>query len=523
MATNGSATKSAVLNGTGTIELNLTVSDVETQEALSEYVDDQERHDFAVSALRIGVIALHQAQGRIDADKVRQEGERFITQLAHDLSMHQKEVTSQINSALKEYFNPESGLFNERIRRLIENDGDLERVLHAQVGSNGSELNKTLSAHMGIESPLMRKLDPQASDGLISALTQTTEDVLNSQNKTILAEFSLDNSDGALSRLVAELKLNHGEVGTALEKRIGEVVGEFSLDRDDSALSRLMNRVEQAQRQISSEFSLDEDGSALARMRKELLDGIDRQRKTNEQFQVEVIEKLTEMTARKQESERSTRHGLEFEDAVFEFIRDRCQGSGDIPEHTGNTSGRLGRSKVGDAVIELGPESAAAGARIVVEAKQSASYTLKSALSELDEARKNRDADVGLFVFSARTAPDGIESFSRFGNNMVVVWNSEDPDSDVVFDAGLSVAKAVSVRARAYSDEVGADIKAIEDAVLEIQKHIATLDQITTWSTTIRNNGNQILKNIGSMRESLSTQVSVLNEKVAGLSGLIES
>ena len=46
------------------------------------------------------------------------------------------------------------------------------------------------------------------------------------------------------------------------------------------------------------------------------------QRKTNEQFQIEVMEKLAEMTARRKESERSTRHGEDFEVAVFDFVND---------------------------------------------------------------------------------------------------------------------------------------------------------------------------------------------------------
>ena len=43
---------------------------------------------------------------------------------------------------------------------------------------------------------------------------------------------------------MAELKKNHGEIGEALQKRIGEVTDEFSLDKEDSALSRLVGRVE---------------------------------------------------------------------------------------------------------------------------------------------------------------------------------------------------------------------------------------------------------------------------------------
>ena len=80
---------------------------------------------------------------------------------------------------------------------------------------------------------------------------------------------------------MAELKKNHGEIGEALQKRIGEVTDEFSLDKEDSALSRLVGRVESARSQITAEFTLDEKGSALSRMRRDLLEVMESQRKTN--------------------------------------------------------------------------------------------------------------------------------------------------------------------------------------------------------------------------------------------------
>ena len=238
---------------------------------------------------------------------------------------------------------------------------------------------------MGKDSPLMRTLDPEATTGLIQQLTQSTEATLVQQKEAILKEFSLDNVEGALTRLVTELKTKHGEVGDALDKRISEVTGEFSLDNEDSALSRLMQGVEKAQRQISSEFDLNEDGSALARMQKKLLEEIEKQNKANTDFQTEVKTALAEMKARKQESERGARHGLVFEDAVFGFVSERSQGAADIAERTGNTTGLIKNNKKGDVVIELGPESASAGARIVVEAKEDASHNLKKALEEMED------------------------------------------------------------------------------------------------------------------------------------------
>jgi hypothetical protein len=116
-------------------------------------------------------------------------------------------------------------------------------------------------------------------------------------------------------------------------------VAEFSLDRDDSALSRLVRRVEQAQRQISSELSLDQENSALARMRRELLQVIEVQRQANDRFHREVLEKLAEVAARKQEADRSTRHGNDFENGVFEFVQAMSQKAGDVATPAGSTTG----------------------------------------------------------------------------------------------------------------------------------------------------------------------------------------
>ena len=64
----------------------------------------------------------------------------------------------------------------------------------------------------------MQTLNPEAADGVINALTTATEKALADQRERVLGEFSLDNETGALSRLVAELKKNHGEIGEALQK-----------------------------------------------------------------------------------------------------------------------------------------------------------------------------------------------------------------------------------------------------------------------------------------------------------------
>ena len=505
-------------NGAGVMELTLHISDPELRETLAEYADVSSRRDFALSALKIGAIALQQARGRIDAERVRQEGDRIIENMKSALTQHQTSVADKINASLALYFDPNSGQFSQRVQRLVGNDGEIERVIRAQIDGDGSELARTLNAHIGTDSLLMNALNPKSSDGVIAMITKSTEDTLVAQRERILREFSLDNGDGALSRMVDEFKKTHGKVGEDLQKSIESATGEFSLDNPDSALSRLVNRVGEAQAKISKEFSLDEEGSALARMRRDLLAEIEKQSKENAEFQQNVLGKLLEMAGRKEESERSTRHGVEFEEEVFKFVSERGERAGDIVERTGATTGLLRGRRVGDVVMTLSPDHAAAGAKIVVEAKRDSSYTLDKALKEMDEARRNRGAGVGLFVLSAGYAANSnIPTLGRYGDDVVIVWDAEDTASDVVFDAGLFVAKAISVQAKSGSDEAGTDFEAIDKAIAEITRETAKLDEITKSANTIDNHVTKILEHARIMRNGLTRQVSALNEQLDAL------
>lgn len=505
------------------LRLALEISDPELVAVLKAYPEGRARAEFALSALRIGLLALRQAQGRIDADVIRNEGERLMLEFTQGLDEHRQTVSVQVASSLKEYFDPESGRFNERVERLVRQDGELEALMRRQIGLEDSELSKTLAAHLGQESPLMQLLSPDESKGLLHSMGQTLETTLTSQRERILKEFSLDNKEGALTRLIGELEERHGKLGKDLQGSIEEIVGEFSLDNDESALSRLVRRVEQTQSQISSEFSLDEESSALARMRRELLEVLNSHKEASAKFREEVMSALKVMSARREEAKRSTTHGDVFEAEVFRFVQAECQKAGEIATHVGNTTGLIRNCKVGDCLIEMGPESAAAGARIVVEAKESSGYSLAQALEELETARKNRGASVGLFAFSKSSAPDGLEPLARYGNDVVAIWDAEDPRSDVFLAAGLSVARALSTRAVLQRETQQADFGAIDRAVRAIEKQTGALGEITRLTGTIKSNSEKILERARIMQDGLTQQIRTLDEKIEDLKSAFES
>jgi len=85
-------------------------------------------------------------------------------------------------------------------------------------------------------------------------------------------------------------------------------------------------------------------------------------------------------------------------------------------------------------------------------------------LLELQKARENRGAQVGVFVFSRQSAPEGMESLSRWGNDILAIWDANDAQSDVVFSAAISVARMIAVQCRKDSEETSADVMEMQAA-----------------------------------------------------------
>lgn len=501
----------------GTLYISITVDDPECIEALCQYPDGRQRQDFVRSALKIGILAIKHARGRIDGEAVRREGERLIASLAEKLESYQRLTETKVTDTLKHYFDPKDGRFNERVERLVHQDGELAKAMQLQIGNAENTLRQVLAQHLGENSQLLKMLTPDESNALIAGIRTHVESVLSFQRDRILHEFSLDQPDSALSRLIREITEKHGAAAQDLGKRISDVVSEFSLDREDSALSRLVKRVDDAQKRINAEFSLDAEQSALARMRRELMEVLEKHQKVADEFQKNVLSTLEALKARKEESARSTTHGHTFHAETFQLISDFCQRAGDVATDVGNGPGAINRCKVGDFLIQLGPDCAAAGARIIVEAKEDASYNLNKTLDEIKTARENRQAGVGLFVHSKKTAPMNMQMLSRYGNDVVVVWDAEDDATDVVLKAGLLVAKAISLQAKVAEAGSTASFSEINSAIHNIQRQVQFFEEIKTKSTTIKNNAEWICTKAESMLKAITAQVDVLESQIENL------
>ena len=259
-----------VLNAT--VLLALEVSDAEVVAELKKHSEGAPRQAFALGALRLGVLSLRQAAGELDATAIREAGQKLLSSLAELLAQRGTEITTDLSAP--------SGSISIRQPAHFPSASKLSSAMMvSSIGLSGTHLapeNSTiaraLATHLGEGSQLFKLLSPTDASGLKAQISAMLESVLEEQQGQILKEFSLDNKESALSRLITELATNNGELKTDLKTQVDGLVGEFSLDKPDSALSRLVAKVEAAQKAITDEFSTDNEQSAITRLSRMLQD-----------------------------------------------------------------------------------------------------------------------------------------------------------------------------------------------------------------------------------------------------------
>jgi hypothetical protein len=338
-------------------------------------------------------------------------------------------------------------------------------------------------------SAIFKLLSPTHAVGRVATLSVAIESALRDQREEVLRQFSLDRPDSALSRLL-------GDIAAANGKLRGELAGEVS--------------------QVAKALSLDDKSSALSRLREELMASVKASADSNASFQSDMRAKLEAFRVRREEAARSSAHGNTFEYAAGALLEREAQRAGDVCERLAGTPGREGR-KTGDYVITVGPENVAAGARIVIECKADKGYKEADALEEIALARKNREAQVGVFLVARESAPEGFEAFRRIGPDLLVVWDAEDTASDVYLHAAVSVAKALVVQERVAAGRSEADVREVEQSVRSIGRLVTSVESIAHDARNIVKKGVRIGKAAEGVKEKLVEEVERLTGVVEGM------
>ena len=310
---------------------------------------------------------------------------------------------------------------------------------------------------------ILATLDPDQRQSVMSRTLQEFSD----WRSDFLTDVDPDQSDGRVGRLFAGLTELLGEDGP-LEARLRDALDPTN---DASAIAVL--------------------ASQMDRRFNELRDVISTER------------------GRRQEADRGTQKGFEFEDELEVVLREACRPISAIVERTSHTSGLTGTDAlVGDFAITL-----PTGQVIAIEAKHTKTIGLTGAdgiLDELDRAMANRGAAVGICVSKTEAFPMEVGPFGVYGNRILAVDDGE----------GTLVRVALRwAQMMCHSEEAGErgqiDIELVRDRLDRVKQLAQRFSSNRRALTGIAGSVEQVRSSLEGMRTDLLELIDDVDRAVA--------
>jgi hypothetical protein len=464
--------------------------------ALFVELDDPAREQLALDAWTIGLRALANAHAAAQESKLKDIGTTLLTDIDQQLRAHVEQQQRTMNSVLTRFFDPKDGQVSQRLAAFTDDHGVLARLLDKYLGPKNSVLAEALARQVGETSPLFRALSPTESTGLVMVLEEQLRAVMGEGHTELVRALDPLAEDGAVARFLRSLREELKGADEDRQKQLSAALAALDANDEGSLLSRLVRETHRARQDVLAAVNPDAPSSPMAILKASLTKLLQEQASAQVElakrpdqrqslFEKEVREALARIETKRTQDLKTTRGGLDFEDGVLAFVRAATQGAPCLFEVTGATVG-VGRCKKGDAVVRFTPESAFAGAGVVLEAKRDASYTIQKALDELDAARKNRNAAAGVFVMARSHASDLFPRFARYGNNVIVTWDDQDPATDAYLHAALLLGMGLVTRTRTAGD--AGDIAALRDIESRIETELGRLAKMEKHGDAIRKN-----------------------------------
>ena len=265
-----------------------------------------------------------------------------------------------------------------------------------------------------------------AFDGMARQFDGTLEETVKHIGG--ITEALLDDDAGALPKAMKAFT-------TELDRLLGDAFDPDSKKSIVGMFERLWSDASRAQVEaVRRVVDPDNESSPLGRHRAEIIKTVKETEEKLSKALAEVSEKIAVSKAQAELMEKTSTKGFEFEDLVHLTVSGVAAAHCDIAEQTGRSVGATG-SQAGDEVVTLClDDTRGATARFVLELKDR-KLGMKATFEELDRAMDNREALVGIAVFSRQEHAPVAGPFHFWGNYAVVVL-----DKDVVDDGALRLA-----------------------------------------------------------------------------------
>ncbi len=395
---------------------------------------------------------------------------------------------------------PAVGIETDRIvvERLVLHDEALAAWLRAQPADDHTILVERalrigLTAIQSVGVTLNVDAVRSEFDRLAESQRAMTERAAETLEQTLRANFA--DGDGRLPRTLETFLGDRGK----LQATVREL---FDPARKDSALGRLATMLEtyfdgDASR-LATLLDPTRSGSPLHDFRAEIAAGF-------KSLEERLVAFQAAGAARASERAKSAAKGGDFEDLVEGLLGEVARGAGDLLDRTVNDIGSTLKSKKGDFVLTLNPGlTRGAEVRIVVEAKDRA-ISAPAMRAELRDAKANRDAAVGLVVFTPAHAPGGVAPFDVRGDD---VWCVLDPDAPepALFEAAVRLARFLALASLAARD-AEVDTLTVGAALTGIREQLDQIRNLKSQLTSIGNATKAVWTGLDTMRNGVIEQV----------------
>jgi hypothetical protein len=173
---------------------------------------EEDRPAKALEALKVGVIAIESASPTLDT--------RVVEQKFNEVEERIKECTDEFNkevaAKLAEYFKKDSGVVPKSLDGLLGERGTLAQTFNRYFDPTEGRLGRLIDNYVGPNSEFGKTVNPRNKDGLIALIEAKVSALVQEKLNGVLKEFSLNESDSAMSRLKEMLEKGFGALNLAL-------------------------------------------------------------------------------------------------------------------------------------------------------------------------------------------------------------------------------------------------------------------------------------------------------------------
>jgi DNA-binding transcriptional ArsR family regulator len=306
---------------------------------------------------------------------------------------------------------------------------------------------------------------------------------------------NFSDGEGRLPRTLEAFLGDRGKLRSMVEEL-------FDPTRRDSAVGRISGMLDNYFDGDASKLATLLDptrmGSPLHQFRLEVAAGF-------QALQEKLVAIEAAQNARAGERARSAAKGADFEDLLEELLGEIARGGNDLLERTGSDAGDAGRSKKGDFVLTLDPDLArGVDLRIVIEAKDRR-VSGREMREELRAAKTNRDACIGLVVFTLQHAPAGIAPFDVRAGDVYVVLDPANPDP-ATLHAAVRLARLLAL-ASLRESEAEIDVAGIQESLTAIREALEIVRALKVQLTSIGTSSATVSAGLDRLREAIMAHI----------------